>query len=167
MRQPRKSASLVTPSYEDSGLFKGKLLSTRAELVPNFRHNARGDVLVRGFVPEAREAVFVVFAGRRTRQVFPLLQELRRALTRAKQIANQTNEKLDPDTVRIGISVNGTWRKRFERDQTGWETRFHHLIVAQWAVEVRPGQFAEFGEVPVNKMAAPLAVAAARSRQQG
>ncbi|MFK7877958.1 MAG: hypothetical protein AB8B71_19665 [Paracoccaceae bacterium] len=144
----RKHGKAVTPSYEDRGLFKTKLFNSIAELVPTVTHNTRGDVLIRSFVSVTQEPVLLVFAGRRMLQVPALLQELQLLYAQKKQRAAKLGQTLNVDDVRMPISVQGSWRQRFEQDTSGWQIRHNHLNVAQWSLRNAQGKASIYGELP-------------------
>lgn len=49
-RNRRLPPKLVTPSYEDSGIFKNKVSQFSVELVPQFAQNMRGDLVIKGIL---------------------------------------------------------------------------------------------------------------------
>ncbi|MFK7882057.1 hypothetical protein [Roseobacter sp.] len=149
MPHRRKPASEVTPEYEDSGLFKSKVGQLTVELVPQMTRNSRKDLVVRGFTNGTVE-IQVAFAGRRTKKVGPLEARLVAMLTRAKQIAATAGEpEPDIDEVRLPVLIEGAWRPRFKRDQTGWETRSYYLFAARWSILDDQGNTVSFGSPPL------------------
>ena len=149
MPQRRRPASEVTPEYEDSGLFKNKVGQISVELVPQMMRNGRNDLVVRGFVNRTIE-IEVAFAGRRVKEVGPLEARLRALLPRAVKTAAATGGP-DPDIdyIRLPVLIEGAWRPRFKRDQTGWETRSYYLFAARWSVLDDEGNTVSFGSPPI------------------
>lgn len=149
MPHRRKPASEVTPDYEDAGLFKNKVGQLSVELVPQMMRNGRNDLVVRGFVNRTIE-IEVAFAGRRVKETGPLETRLRALLTRAMKIAAATGEpEPDIDHIRLPLLIEGAWRPRFKRDQTGWETRSYYLFAARWSVLDDAGNTVSFGARPI------------------
>lgn len=147
MSDRRLLASHVTPAYEDAGLFTRAPRGLEVELVPQTMRNARGDVLVRGFVQD-RHPMLVVFAGRRAQQARPIEIRLSTVLAKARQAAGMD---VDVDRLRVPIWVDGVWRRRFVRDIAGWQHGEHHLIAACWTLPAPPGPPLYFGEKPVRQ----------------
>ncbi|MBW4707802.1 hypothetical protein KX928_08390 [Roseobacter sp. YSTF-M11] len=148
MPHRRKPASEVTPEYEDAGLFKNKVGQIAVELVPQMTRNSRQDLVVRGFVNGNIE-IEVVFAGRRTKEIGPLEAQLRSLRAHALSVAAKVGEPTpDIDFVRLPIMVEGAWRPRFKRDQTGWETRSFNLFAARWSLRDENGTSVSFGVPP-------------------
>ncbi|MGZ2258418.1 hypothetical protein [Roseobacter sp. A03A-229] len=149
MPQRRRPASEVTPEYEDSGLFKNKVGQLQVELVPQSTYNGRNDLVVRGFVNRTIE-IEVAFAGRRVKEVGPL--EARLQMVRAKAIREAAEKGLptpDIDHMRLPVLIEGAWRPRFKRDQTGWETRSYYLFAARWSILDDDGNTVSFGARPL------------------
>ncbi|MCV3272664.1 hypothetical protein MUB52_14600 [Roseobacter sp. WL0113] len=139
----------MTPEYEDSGLFKNKVGQLHVELVPQSMYNARKDLVVRAFVNRTIE-IEVAFAGRRVKEVGPLEARLRAVRTKAlKEAAEKGLPPPDIDHMRLPVLVEGAWRPRFKRDQTGWETRSYYLFAARWSFLDEAGQTVSFGVRPM------------------
>lgn len=151
MPHRRKPPHLVSPAYEDNGLFKAPVRKVTVALVPQIARNNRQDVVVRGFV-EPNIEVSVIFAGRRAKMVAPLEAQLRRRLFRAKASVTQWDQAA-LDSATLLVSIEGSWRPRFERDPAGWETRSYHLMAARWALIDAAGMTQMGGEGPVRSSA--------------
>lgn len=128
------------------------------------RRNDRGDLVVRGFVDEKYE-IDVLFAGRRTRDAIPLERRLRSLIAEARRL--RPGQEIPPDSVRLPVRVEGAWRKRLQRDASGWETGTHHLVAARWAMEVQSGSAMQFGEQVIGRegRTGTLPLKAARSAE--
>lgn len=145
----RRSRSEITPEIEDDGLFKAAPTDLAVELTPRIRRNSRGDVVVMGFV-DKRGAIDVVFAGRRRVQTKPLISTLQAVWNKA--IAGLKEGEAPPALadVRIQARVLGAWRRRFEVDDSGWQTHEYQLLAARWSFATRDGTVQSFGEGPLN-----------------
>lgn len=148
MQDRRKPPHLVTPDYEDRGIFRKPPRSLTVELVPRIARNARGDVLIRGLVTKDT-AVHVVFAGRRMKKTEPLIRTLQRLWTQANRRASAVDDPPEFDAVRLPVLVDGTWRAQFQRDHQGWETRTYQLLAARWSFNDGHRSLA-FGEPPIR-----------------
>ena len=150
MQDRRKHFSVITPAYEDSGLFKSNLRQVLVELVPQTSRNARQDLVIRGFFGNQKE-VAVTFAGRRMKDALPLETHLKTMWKNAVHTASlRSQERPTFEDVRFPVMIEGVWRPRFQRDITGWETRSYQLIAARWAVVDKIGQSFSYGEPPAN-----------------
>lgn len=149
MAYRRKPASEITPEYEDSGLFKNKVGQLSVELVPQMMRNDRKDLVVRGFVNRTIE-IEVAFAGRRVKEVGPLEARLRAVRTNAiNAAAAKGAPEPEIDHMRLPVLIEGAWRPRFKRDQTGWETRSYYLFAARWSILDGEGNTISFGVPPM------------------
>ena len=153
MIERRRPPHLVTPEYEDGGIFRTPPQQLLVELVPKIGKNTRSDLMVKGFI-DGTIAIDVVFAGRRTKQADLLLKKLQSLWTQANRKTAPGDEPPEVDTVRLPVRVEGSWRPRFERDDQGWETRTHQLFAARWVLN-HDGESKTFGEPPV-KVRAPM-----------
>ena len=143
-RNRRLPPKLVTPSYEDSGIFKNKVSQFSVELVPQFAQNMRGDLVIKGYL-DGETAIDVVFPGRRTALAEPLREQLKSLWTRASVTARHAAQPIEVDAVRLQTCLEGAWRPRFRRDDMGWETRAHQLYVARWSLLAADGATQMFG----------------------
>ena len=150
MQQPRQMRSEASPEYEDAGLFKGKLVQISVELFPQLRRNSRHDLVVQGIIKDDQE-ISVVFAGRRVKAAAPLEAHLKAMRDKAQNLAI-ARRKPAPllSAIRCKVQIEGAWRLRFERDQSGWETRSYQFVAARWALADGNGNMLHFG--------APLAI---------
>ncbi|WP_147103471.1 hypothetical protein [Tateyamaria sp. syn59] len=148
MSDLRRPTHLVTPAYEDNGLFRSPVRRVTVGLVPQAHRNNRQDLVVRGFLPDGA-VIEVVFAGRRNAQAVSIEKRLRALLFHARaNIPGWRAEGLD--TVQLPLRVEGVWRSRFTRDAWGCETRHYQLIAARWAMFDEAGVAHLFGEAPVH-----------------
>jgi len=136
----RRSRFDVTPETEDRGLFQRGLTQVAVALVPVISKTTRGDLSVRGYVNE-NEEITVVIAGRRIKEFGPLHEELRRRLTEANYSAQR--QRKDPpavNTIRVPAQIEGAWRVRFERSNTGEDIRVLQFLAARWGFLDRNGE---------------------------
>lgn len=148
MLKHRMTEPMVSPDFEDAGLFSGSICQISVELVPQMRRTDRNDLLVRGFVSGQHE-VEVLFAGRRARDVGPLEARLKGLWTRARQTAEAARqESPDVDRVRCPVRIEGAWRRKTFRDESGWETHSYNFVAARWSLLNKDGQSISFGEPP-------------------
>lgn len=149
MSDRRRQSNLISPQYEDKGIFKTELGQYAVQLVPLFARNQRDDVMIKGYI-DGESAIDVVFAGRRAAMVEPLVNMLRLLWASATQSAASTQSLPKVDEVLFAVRVEGVWRPRFERDDQGWQTRQLQLYAARWAMVDRQGKPAFFGEYPLK-----------------
>lgn len=126
----RRDRSLLTPEYEDAGLFKSDILRLTLDLTPMTFRNSRQDLIVSCYHETGRRFE-VTFAGRRSSMATPLIASLETLKAKA---AEPTDGASDVAAVRIPIKVEGAWRRRFWTDHDGWLTRVHQFVAARWAV---------------------------------
>lgn len=143
MKDRRRPDFEITPSYEDTGLFKTPVRQIVAELVPQMSRNSRRDLLVRGYI-DGNYGIDVVFAGRRTKSIGKLERQLK-----ALMHVRHADPLKDDVLPRIPIRLEGAWRSRFHRDRSGWETRSHQFMAARWTLLSAGGRGRAFGEPPV------------------
>ena len=130
-------------------MFRLEPVQLTVELVPLIASTSRQDVLIKGYIG-GEGPVDVVFAGRRARQVKPLLTMLQEKLRRARTAAEKPDLAADSMKLRQPVRIEGSWRPRFSRDDQGWETRELQLLVARWMVLDKNGERVTFGESPVR-----------------
>jgi hypothetical protein len=150
MLQQRKADHGVSAAYEDASLFAGSICQVSVELVPQMTRSERHDLRVRGFVNGHHE-IEVLFAGRRTREVGPLETRLKALWHRACQTAEATKTAAPViDKVRCPVRIEGAWRRKTTRDDSGWETHSYHIVAARWSLLDNEGQPVSFGEPPAR-----------------
>lgn len=151
----RRPDHLITPAYEDNGLFRSPVRRVTVGLVPQMHRNNRQDLVVRGFMSDGA-AIQVLFAGRRSKQAQGVVARLRALLFHARA---QTPgwQSSGVDTVQLPIRIEGVWRSRFSRDAWGCETRQFQLIAARWAMFDEAGVAHLCGEAPVHLQERPAA----------
>ena len=149
---PRRPASEITPTYEDSGLFKTTLCDIMLELIPQTRRNDWNDLIVRGFASRKTE-IDVIFAGRRVASSGPLEKQLKSLLQKGRSKASDAAPS-GPDItmVRLPLRAEGCWRRSLQRDNSGWETGTYHFVVARWSFNDAEGKTLSFGESPLVKL---------------
>jgi len=133
MQNRRTPAREITPKSEDRGLFKKELGQFWVALVPHIKHSSRGDLVIRGYLNGTSE-VFVIFAGRRTKQALPIENRLKTMFSRASHAAARS--KADPphiNRIRLPVHIEGAWRPRFQADESGWDQRSFQLLASRWA----------------------------------
>ncbi|MEL7131164.1 MAG: hypothetical protein AAGK77_02000 [Pseudomonadota bacterium] len=148
MPEHRRPSHLITPAYEDNGLFRSPVRRVTVGLVPQMHRNNRQDLVVRGFLQDG-VAIQVLFAGRRTKQAQGLEARLRAMLFQVRsKVPGWRSEGID--TIQLPLRIEGVWRSRFSRDVWGCETRYFQLIAARWAMFDDAGLAHLFGEAPVH-----------------
>ena len=148
MQNRRRSPAEITPLIEDRGLFKSDVSQVAVSLVPVMGPNNRGDFCVKGYVRNDA-VVEVVFAGRRNRDAEDLERQLSALYSRAQQEAQARKlAQPDPERLRLPVTVEGSWRLRFEPDGQGWELRSYQLLAARWAFLAESGTPKQFGRPP-------------------
>ncbi len=147
VKQRVKNPNLITPSYEDRGLFKKPLAELIVNLIPKFRQNTRGDLIIKGLVQNGGE-VDVFFAGRRKSQAGDLVALLKLMWEDAVYVARNRVSSLEPKDVRLPTRVLGSWRTRIVEDDEEWYSREYQLLVARWAYNGVGGEFCSYGELP-------------------
>ncbi len=147
MQERRAPASEITPVREDSGLFKKGVVQFDIELVPHKARTSRGDLVVKGFF-KGETQIDVIFAGRRAMETAPLELCLERLFSNVVRVAMRNQTQTNIDSIRMPVTVEGSWRPHFLRDMSGWETRSYQFLVAQWSFVNETGSVVEFGELP-------------------
>lgn len=148
MPELRRPPHLITPAYEDNGLFRSPVRRVTVGLVPQVHRNNRQDLVVRGFMQDGA-AIQVLFAGRRTKQAQDVAARLRALLFHARSKTPGWRAE-GVDTIQLPVRIEGVWRSRFSRDAWGCETRQFQLIAARWAMFDEAGVAHLFGEAPVH-----------------
>lgn len=148
MKERRLPIHVVSPAYEDQGIFKMGLVSVSVWLLPEFARTGRGDVVIRGLFAASRDQNLrfdAIFAGRRRRFAEGLMRQLRPRAQNTEQA----------DRV-LPMQLNGAWRYRYDLDEQGWQTTQRQFMVAQY-IETGPrGESVIVGE-PVIRRGAVLA----------
>jgi hypothetical protein len=131
------------------GIFKKGTGEFAVELVPDVTRNSRQDVVVRGFVNAGVE-VSVIFPGRRAREAVAVERRLKALLIRAnRQAASAKQPEPSLSSIRLPVRVEGTWRLRFQRDNSGWDKKSFQLLAARWAFVDHDGMTNLGGKPPV------------------
>ena len=154
----RKVRGLVTPQYEDRGIFKNSIIALPVWLMPRFARTQRGDIVISGHYRTETDGMLpieCVFAGRRIPYAQPLKDLVKRSVARFSS----------PGAHAVPVHVNGAWRYRFDLQEDGWQDRIRQFMVAQW-IHVDPkGKQQIIGE-PVIRSRAHRPPAASAQPQQ-
>ena len=149
MQNRRRTPSEITPEWEDMGLFKKGTGEFAVELVPDVTRNNRQDVVVRAFFNDGVE-VTVVFPGRRAREAVAVERRLRALLIRAnRRAASAKQPEPSISSIRLPVRIEGSWRPRFQRDNSGWDKKSFQLLAARWAFVDDDGMTNLGGKPPV------------------
>jgi hypothetical protein len=144
----RKDPTLLTPEYEDAGLFKSDVLSLNVHLTPVMFRNSRGDLIVRA-VNRSGKTFEVTFAGRRVMMAAPLIASLEAMKGQAaKRLQRHAKSNVDLSKIRVPITIEGAWRRRFWTDADGWQAGIYQLVAARWFVEGAAKKPVGFGVAP-------------------
>ena len=140
----RLSAALVTPAYEDAGLFKSTLCSLNVTLLPDPRRTDRQDVVFDGLIDKTYR-VPVFFAGRRAKMAALLVDAARRIVT-------PEDDAPDARLARPAVSVriDGAWRRLMSEDALGFARVTHQFVAAAWTLGTGSGAVLQFGLPPVR-----------------
>ncbi len=154
MKKRIDTPSLITPDYEDGGLFKKPPTELVVDLIPKFGKNSRGDVIIKGLVKRDVHdvEVDVIFAGRRKSESGELVTLLKRKWDNANYRVAKTPARKE---VRLPTRVQGSWRMRVaevdDEDAQELYTKEYQLLVARWAFNSDTGEFRSFGEPPFQE----------------
>lgn len=133
MQNRRTPSREITPRTEDLGLFKKELGQFWVALVPHIKRSSRGDLVIRGYLNGTSE-VFVIFAGRRTKQALPIEARLKALFAKATSAAVKSNSAAPlVNRIRLPVHIEGAWRPRFQADDSGWDQRSFQLLASRWA----------------------------------
>ena len=144
----RLSTKLVTPRYEDAGLFKAELCSVNVALLPGPRRTDRQDLVFDGLIDKTYR-VPVFFAGRRAKMASVLERAARRV------IAPEDDVPADPlrgPALRapLSIRIDGAWRRLVGEDSQGFARVTHQFIAAAWTLGTGTGALMQFGMPPAR-----------------
>lgn len=156
MKKRIDNPALITPAYEDRGLFKKPPTELVVKLIPKFGQNSRKDVIIKGLLQNDVE-VDVIFAGRRKKQADELVTLLRRKWDNANYMAPKGGKRPTRSDVRLPTRVQGSWRTRVMEDEEELFAKEYQLIVARWAFNSESGELRSFGEPPFTGQAVPTA----------
>ena len=132
----RRPTALVSPRYEDAGLFKSDICNVEVDLTPVTRRNSRSDLIVTGYAG-GRHKVPIVFAGRRMPEAQPLLALLSRL-------------RGGGPGQRLKVQIEGAWRRVVKEDGGGFAQRRYELIAACWSVPTPGGRVERYGLRPAE-----------------
>ena len=142
----RLNPELVSPQYEDAGLFKAEICSLNLSLRPGVMRNARDDVIFDGVI-DGRYQAPVFFAGRRAGQAALVVEAMARLVRHMGQTGASAAQI---DAGVLPLQVDGAWRRVVQEDETGFARATHQFIAAAWTIG-RGGDGAwRFGALPVR-----------------
>ncbi|MFY0617380.1 hypothetical protein [Shimia sp.] len=150
MKKRIKNPALISPSYEDRGLFKKPPTELIVNLIPRFGKNTRGDTIIAGLVKNDVE-IAVTFAGRRKKQAVELVTLLNRKWEAANYRLPKGTKAPERSDIRVPTRIQGSWRTRIVEDEQEWYARQYQLLVARWAFNTDSGEFRSFGEPPFQE----------------
>ena len=144
----RLAPELVTPRYEDEGLFKSELCSLNVALLPGPTRTDRQDIVFDGLVDKTYRAP-VVFAGRRAAMAALLEDAARRLATPAEDLpgADMAAPLRRPG---LALRIDGAWRRLVGEDALGFAQVRHQFIAAVWTISTGSGALLQFGMPPVR-----------------
>ncbi|MFQ1699764.1 hypothetical protein ACJ5NV_04130 [Loktanella agnita] len=149
MLKKRLDETLVTPRYEDAGLFKSDIYRLQVALLPGVQRNARNDYIFVGMINRKYQTP-VLFAGRRASFAAGVV-----AIT--ERIKGGTMGELADETVTtvagrqaLALRIDGAWRRFVSEDASGFALVRYQFIAAVWAFGARGDSGARFGLMPVR-----------------
>ena len=148
MKAQRLAPELVTPRYEDSGLFRNDLCSLNVTLLPGPQRNARDDIIFDGLIDKTYR-VPVFFAGRRA----AMATLLENAADRFVAINGMGDDHDGHAVARRGnltVTIDGAWRRLVGEDACGFARVTHQFIAAVWTLGTGSGRTFHFGVPPVR-----------------
>lgn len=153
MKKRINDPALITPAYEDQGLFKRPSAELVVTLFPKFGTNSRKDTIIKGLMQNDVE-VDVIFAGRRKQEAAELVTLLRRLWDAANFQVPKGHPAPVREDVRVPTRIQGSWRMRVEEGEEEAEalyTKEYQLLVARWAFNSDNGAFRSFGTPPFQE----------------
>jgi len=148
-----RNSKMISPAYEDGGLFKKPPTELVVNLVPKFGKNSRQDVIVKALVQNGVE-IDVIFAGRRKKHAEDVVLLLQRMWEDAVFSYRMRPEPPLRTQVRLPARLYGSWRTRVFEDDEEWIAREYQFLVALWAYKSDTGEMLSFGELPVTEQGA-------------
>ncbi|PUB16307.1 hypothetical protein [Yoonia sediminilitoris] len=134
MLNARKQDFPPAPHHPAAAKNQNPLCSVPLDLVPCFWSNERDDLLIRGYV-DGNLKVDVLFAGQHGVQALPLLRALGALKVRKFRAARRQGPDLpDITSIRLPVTVDGSWLRVFEQDESGWETHYYNLVAVGWTI---------------------------------
>ncbi|WP_412552241.1 hypothetical protein [Shimia sp. MIT1388] len=152
MKKRIENPALITPAYEDGGLFKKPPTELVVNLIPKFSKNSRNDVIIKGLVQNDVE-IDVIFAGRRKREAAEIVALLKRKWENANYRIPKGYKAPTRKDVYVPTRVQGSWRTRVVEDEqeSNLYAKEYQLLVARWAFNSDTGEFKSFGEPPFQQ----------------
>ena len=147
MRATRLAPDLVTPPYEDAGLFPSDLCRHTVALLPGPRRTARQDIVFDGLIDRTYR-VPVFFAGRRAALAAPLEDMARQAA--APQAGRRGADRSGAQARGVPVRIDGAWRRLVEEDRMGFALVTHQFVAAAWIIGTGTGALMLFGMPPVR-----------------
>ena len=81
----------------------------------------------------------------------PIEARLKSMFAQATRAAAASKKPVpDLDSIRLPIRVEGAWRPRFERDESGWEKRSYQLLASRWSFYDFDGMTSLGGKPPAT-----------------
>lgn len=141
---------MVTPAYEDSGLFKKPTTELIVNLIPKFGKNSRHDIIIKGLMPNGVE-IDVIFAGRRKRYAEELVALLKQKWAGAHRLTKGMTPPRRRD-VFVPTRLYGSWRSRVAEDAQDLTRVEHQFLAARWAYHSHQGDARTCGELPYAEL---------------
>jgi len=153
-----ENPAMITPAYEDGGLFKKPPTELVVNLIPKFAKNSRQDVIIKGLVQNDVE-IDVIFAGRRKQEASEIVTLLKRKWEDANFRIPKGYKAPTRKDVFVPTRVQGSWRTRVVEDEQepSLYAKEYQLLVARWAFNSDTGEFRSFGEPPFQEQVARVA----------
>ena len=145
MINKRLGAHLVTPRYEDAGLFGTELCRLDVKLLPGARRNDRHDFIFTGIIDRGHR-VPVFFAGRRAADAQALVVATDR-IRRQRVAAGGPAPDAEPQA--LALRIDGAWRKLVHQDAQGFAQVTHQFIAAMWSIGAGDAAARRYGTPPV------------------
>ncbi|WP_386682877.1 hypothetical protein [Loktanella sp. R86503] len=155
MLDNRIDPALVTPGYEDAGLFKYDLCRLHLSLLPGVRRNARADFVFDGVI-DGKYCTPVFFAGRRAKQAAMMLATISRRFRGSAAVSfgaapNVTAPNVAAyDSPALALQIDGAWRNPVVEGDDGFARPAHQFIAAVWTITAGCGPGQQFGALPVR-----------------
>ena len=148
MKASRLAPELVTPRYEDAGLFRNDLCSLNVTLLPEPTRNDRHDVIFDGLIDKAYR-VPVFFAGRRA-PMAALLEDAARRIPVPEDDAPDAPMPFRMTRPGLAVRIDGAWRRLVGEDALGFARVTHQFVAAVWTISTGGGATLQFGVPPVR-----------------
>ena len=148
MQAIRLAPELVTPRYEDQGLFKSDICSLNIALLPGPTRTDRQDIVFDGLIDRTYRAP-VIFAGRRAAMATLLEDAALRIAAPSQDLPDESALAL-PRRPSLALRIDGAWRRLVGEDALGFARVRHQFIAAVWTISTGSGATLQFGMPPVR-----------------